>query len=372
MRIKFFLLCVVGFCGCAGPNIGDAWPNKQLNAGCALAGCLPPVTVETPQIVLPREGYRTTSPSIRIQLGNDNLADTREVVFSQSGAAIHQISIDAGQNVVALPAGTLGAVSVKARLIYQGVTGAYSTPVNFNIEDSATATTLLNHDYSTMNGCGDNTVLFTLNGQGRCGDPWPTPGWSGVCPFVTGGGGNVWVCNNMDYLGTNKSGGPETHAANTANFGGQNAPDVSITLSSYFSTTLASDDGMGVACREKIDGNNNHYALWVFPYAAASISDNARIVRHTSAGTQVVLATAKVPFLENKGNSAVNPLHWRFDCLGTSLTGYYKDGSAYIPFIDVLDDSLVYDANNSYAAIGVGPTSLDLHHRVTKFELKRF
>jgi|GEM_PF-2862922 len=362
----FFFALGFFFClRCFGPDIGEKLKSTQAGGDVATTTT---TLVPAPTIVLPPAGYHTTSNLIRFRSDDNPQIDTTEVEVKQGSTVIYSANAATGISTVTLPVGTLGALTMRARNKKSGVWSNYSATVNFTIDDYATATALLTRAYNTESGCGDTTEPFGVRFFFGCGDsPWP-----GLCTGVTGGGGNVWTCNAGDYLGTNVS-GAGLYSANSAIFNAYNAPDGSVTATGYLQNALGSDDAMGISCREKQDGANNHYALWLYPNRNPATSDNLVIVRHYPDNSNITLTSGRFAVMQNKGAGSGNAVTLRFDCIGSHLTAYYKSGADFIPLLSASDTSWAHSLTASYFAVGVGPGGIvNRHTRITAIEIRKF
>lgn len=363
MRINPLYLTCCLLLRCYGPDIGSPAAQKGVNIETTVT--LPPA----PQIILPVDGYRTSSPVIRFQTDDNSLVDGAEVEIYQSSTLVYSGSATAGVNYITLPGSPTGSFTLRARNKKGSQVSAYTNSVAFKVEDYAAATQLYAQNYSTVTpGCGDTNEPFGTRFVFCNADPH----WNALCSGMDGGGGNVWICDTSDTLGANNS-GTGTYSANNANFSGYNAPDGTLTATGYLQNASGSNDGLGISCRDAHDGNNNHYAAWFYPNRNPATSDNLVLVRHYSDNTNTTLASGRFTELQNRGAGAANIFTMRLDCLGSHITVYYDTGTAMKPLLSVSDTSLSHNPAASFFALGVGPGGVTtLHARMTTLAIKRY
>lgn len=363
MRINpLYLICCL-FLRCYGPDIGSPVAQKSVNMETSVT--LPPA----PQIILPVDGYRTSSTQIRFRSDDNLLADAAEVEIYQSATLVYSGTATAGVNYITLPGSPTGSFTLRARNKKGSRVSAYTNNVAFTVENYAAATQLYSKNYSTVTpGCGDTNEPFGTRFFFCSSDP----AWSALCPDASGGGGNTWICNSNDTMGANNS-GSGIYSANNANFSSYNAPDGTLTATGYLQNASGSNDGLGISCRDAHDGSNNHYAAWFYPNRNPATTDNLVLVRHYSDNTNTTLASGRFAEMQNRGAGAANIFTMRLDCLGSHITVYYDTGTAIKPLLSVSDTSLSHSLAASYFAFGVGPGGVtSLHTRMTQLTIKRY
>lgn len=363
MRINpLYLICCL-FLRCYGPDIGSPVAQKSVNGETSVT--LPPA----PQIILPIDGYRTSSTQIRFRSDDNPLVDATEVEIYQSATLVYSGTATAGVNYITLPGSPTGSFTLRARNKKGSQASAYTNNVAFTVEDYVGANSLYSATYNAITpGCGDTTEPLGVRAFFCSSDPT----WSGLCSGMTGGGGNVWVCDSGNFLGTNVS-GAGLYSANSAIFTGYNAPDGTITGTGYLQNASGTDDGLGISCREKNDGANNYYAMWLYPNRNAATTDNLTIVRHYPDNSNITLASGRFSELQNKGAGSANSVTLRFDCIGSHLTAYYQNAGNFKPMLTVSDTSWAHSATSSFFAIGVGPGGVVTRHtRMTTLAIKKY
>ncbi|MBX3722045.1 MAG: hypothetical protein KF713_09410 [Turneriella sp.] len=329
---------------------------------------MPKLTVATPQILLPVAGYRTSSHIIRFRSDDNPQADSTLIEISQGGNVVYTGSAAAGVSWHTLPGGSVGNFSVRARNIKSGVHSAYSSAVSFTIEDYASATQVYNQNYAAASGCGDSTEPFGVRFFFCSADAH----WSVLCSGWASGGGNMWTCDTADALGVNNS-GSGLYSANNGIYTQSSANEGSITGTGYLQNSSGTNDGLSMSCRDANDGQNNHYAMWLYPNRDAASADNLVLVRHDNTNTNTTLATGRFAELQNKGAGMGNAVTLRFDCLGSHITAYYQTAGSFKPMLSVSDSTFPGNPAFSFMALGVGPGGVtQLHTRMTMLTIKKY
>lgn len=284
------------------------------------------VVLAKPAVVNPFAGYITTSNLLRVKSTQHTPAVVYEWEIRQSGVTLMTASVASPETVVEIPfpAGVYG--SFEARTRYRdtnNVYSEYSDWISFVIKDRTAATTVYSQNFTTMPVCASNmTTLIVAGCQGiNIFGTYPTCdaiGWEG-------GGGNAWMCNSgfegTVVLQTNNA------SYNHLTFYSAVYQWVNVTQASYEVETHqhgnAEDPAAtNVVCRAYPAEGNDGFAFIVYPYRTTGVNVEIREKRF-STNTYNVLSSA----YRTEAQLLTGPSRtWlRFDCLGTSFTGYYKN-----------------------------------------------
>jgi hypothetical protein len=307
------------------------------------------VSLAKPQVLNPWSGYISTSNLVRFKSSVSAVATSYEWEVTQGATTVYSGTAAGNESVIELPfpPGAYGSFNVRTRyrdanLVYS----PYSDVVSFVVKDRSAGTTVYQQDFTAMPLCGDKTVLLLAGCVGvNILGTYPScdsTGWSG-------GGGNVWFCN---------TGFENTVVMQTNNSNYNSLPFYSAFLNTVDVTNASlevqnhqhgnSEDAAAtvISCRVYPAEGNDGFAFVIYPYRTSGVNVEIRNRRFLDNAYEVLASAFR-------SEAQAPTLTWfRFDCLDTHFTGYYKNTSGkWIPLIQATSAVVAKSPHR----IGVGP-----------------
>lgn len=285
------------------------------------------VVLPTPTLINPFSNYITTSNLLRVKSSSHAPAVEYEWQIRQSGMVVATSSASSPETVVELPFPPASFGIFEARTRYRDVSDVYSeysSWVEFTIKDRSTGSLAYAQDFTTLSLCGDKMVMIAAGCSGvHILGTYPScdsTGWFG-------GGGNVWICNTgfeeTNVLQINNS-NMNSLSFYSGFYDSINATHVSYEVEAFQHGTAEDAAATVVTCRAYPADGNDGFTFVVYPYRTSGVNVEIR-ERRFSTNTYNVLASA----YRSEAYLATGPARtWlRFDCLGSSFTGYYRNSS---------------------------------------------
>lgn len=323
------------------------------------------VSLQTPSVQAPWSGYATTSNLVRLRSSTHGAAAFYVWEITQGANSFAHSSADADSVFeIPFPVGVYGNFSVRTRYRdANNVYSAYSPAVLFTIKDRSAGTAVYSQDFTAMPICGDKTVMLLAgcNGVNILGT-YPScdsTGWFG-------GGGNVYMCNtgfeNTIVLQTVQTGYNSLPFYTGVNQN-MNVTNASIEIRTHQHGTAEDAAATVISCRAYPAEGNDGFSFVIYPYRTSGVNVEIRNRRFADNAFEVIASAYRA-------EAQLPALTWfRFDCLGNSFTGYYKNASEkWVPLIHAQSTVIAAAPHRIGVAAGQGNQWIKL--RVYSIDVK--
>lgn len=310
------------------------------------------VSLAKPQVQNPWAGYITTSNLVRLKSSAHAVAAMYQWEITQGATTVYSGTTTAAETVVEIPMPPAAYGNFSVRTRYRdanSVYAPYSDSVSFTVKDRSLGTTVYQQDFTAMPLCGDKTTMILAGCAGvNILGTYPScdsTGWFG-------GGGNVYMCNtgfeNTIVMQTVQT-GYNSLPFYTGVYQNVNVTNASLEVENHQHGTAEDAAATVISCRAYPAEGNDGFSFVIYPYRASGVNVEIRNRRFSDNAFEVIGSAFR-------SEAQLPGRTWfRFDCLGSQFTGYYKNISGkWFPLIQAQSAVIAKSPHRIGVAAGQG------------------